>query len=139
MLQISQEIYSHFNLLMANRNVPPAKRDNYKKWLRYYLDFCKKYRFDESKNESLSPFINKLQEKHQSTDQQDQASHAVNLYNPSNLNDLNSSVKENNPDYDKRLPNKDKPSIKQNEPSRSVQVGNLKEQSNSDNLKEPDN
>ncbi|MGR3218843.1 MAG: hypothetical protein ACUZ8H_03370, partial [Candidatus Anammoxibacter sp.] len=76
---------------------------------------------------SLPDFIEKLQEKHQSYSQQNQASHAVNLYyflfrpipknNPSDFNDLNNSVKENNHDYNKRLPDKERPSISQIEPA----------------------
>ena len=41
----------------------------YKKWLRYYLDFCHKYNHEFSVKKSLAHYINKLKEKSQ-TDQQ---------------------------------------------------------------------
>jgi len=37
----------------------------YKKWLRYYPDFCRKYDFGQSDRKSLTPFIDKLKEKKQ--------------------------------------------------------------------------
>jgi hypothetical protein len=45
----------------------------YKKWLRYYLDFCQKYNHPISTKESLGAFIKKLQQKNQTLD-------AVSLY-----------------------------------------------------------
>ena len=48
MLQIPQEIYTKFNLLLGNRNIRRSEHDNFKKWLRYYFDFCKKYKHPES-------------------------------------------------------------------------------------------
>lgn len=79
MLQIPQEINTEFNLLLDNRHIPKSEHNNFRKWLRYYLDFCKKYRFDGSKKECLSHFIKKLQEKHQSVNQQNQASYSITL------------------------------------------------------------
>jgi hypothetical protein len=35
------------------------------KWLRYYLDFCTKYSFEWSKNDSMSAFLINLQNKNQ--------------------------------------------------------------------------
>ncbi len=48
--------------------------------MRYYLDFYHKYGFSHSKRESLSQFIKKLQEKHQTQAQQKQADYAISLY-----------------------------------------------------------
>ena len=50
------------------------------RWLRYYLDFCLKYKFNQSDKESLSHFMNKLQEKNQTDQQQEQASDAAATY-----------------------------------------------------------
>jgi len=36
---------------------------HYRKWLRYYLDFCQKYGFRQSDTKSLPHFIKKLKEK----------------------------------------------------------------------------
>jgi hypothetical protein len=48
-------------------------RNYYKKWLRYYLDFCQKYKQPISTKESLQQFIKKLQEKNQTPERQKQA------------------------------------------------------------------
>ncbi len=94
-------------MIPGNRNIPKSEHNNFKKWLRYYFDFCKKYNHLESKDESLSSFIKKLQKKCQSTDQQKQASYAITLY----YSLLRSDCKNSLPDFDERLPDKDKPSI----------------------------
>ena len=52
----------------------------YQKWLRYYLDFCRKYNFPQTQCGSLTHFLVKLQEKKQTKTQQDQASHSISLY-----------------------------------------------------------
>ena len=52
----------------------------YQKWLRYYLDFCRKYNFPQTQCGSLTHFLVKLQEKKQTKAQQDQASHSISLY-----------------------------------------------------------
>ena len=137
MFQVSQEINNSYNLLLDNRNIPKSEQGNFRKWLRYYLDFCRKYNHTESNNESLTFFINKLQEKHQSSNQQKQASFAVTLYyfsltRPDYKNSLS--------DFDNKLPDKDKPAIKQSLSSRSTQNNIPKEQVNtldSKNRKNP--
>ena len=53
---------------------------NYLKWLRYYLDFCHKYGFNASDPRSLSGFVRKLEEKKQTSAQQEQAGKAVHIY-----------------------------------------------------------
>jgi integron integrase len=50
------------------------------KWLRYYLDFCQKYRFRESSTRSLPNFIGKLKERGQTDIQQKQANEAIHIY-----------------------------------------------------------
>jgi len=52
----------------------------YQKWLRYYLDFCRKYNFPQTQCRSLTHFLVKLQEKKQMKAQQDQASNSISLY-----------------------------------------------------------
>ncbi len=78
-LIIPQETNSKFNLILINNGVPLREHNNFRKWLRCYLDFCRKYHFTESKNETLSHFIKKLQEKRQTVTQQKQASNAISL------------------------------------------------------------
>ena len=154
LLQISQEIYNNFNLLLNNRNIPNNEQYDFRKWLRYYLDFCKKYNHSESKKENLPLFIKKLQEKHQSSNQQKQASYAITLYHSlirsdsknsfPDSKDSNISVNENITNYNKNLSptriiltkadkllsvhlsDKDKHLNKQCKPSQSVQSNNSK-------------
>jgi len=52
----------------------------YRKWLRYYLDFCQKYGFIQSDTKSLPHFIKKLKEKKQTDLQQKQAADAIYIY-----------------------------------------------------------
>ena len=80
MIQIPQKILTPFESLLVQRAIPKTYHLNYKKWLRYYLDFCFKYHHHPSKKISLPHFIEKLQDKQQSVQQQKQASDAVSLY-----------------------------------------------------------
>ena len=80
MIQIPQKILMPFESILGQREIPKNYHLNYKKWLRYYLDFCYKYQHNPSNKISLPHFINKLQDKKQSVQQQKQASDAVSLY-----------------------------------------------------------
>jgi hypothetical protein len=40
---------------------PKENHGLYKKWLRYYLDFCEKYKLPARQKESLPGFLGKLQ------------------------------------------------------------------------------
>ena len=59
---------------------PPTIVPNYRKWLRYYLDFCQKYDFEPSDSNSLPHFIDILRQKRQSDVLRKQAFHTVTLY-----------------------------------------------------------
>jgi len=59
-----------YDELLVKKAVPDRSHFLYKKWLRYYLDFCHKYRFESSKRENLSGFLNKLKDKKQNKGQQ---------------------------------------------------------------------
>ncbi|KAF0184024.1 MAG: integron integrase [Nitrospirae bacterium] len=60
--------------------MPVSRHADYKKWLRYYLDFRSKYSLPDSKSEHVRLFIEKLQKKNQSPEQQKQAAHALSLF-----------------------------------------------------------
>ena len=64
---------------MAN-NISVNIRGHYTKWLRFYLDFCSKYRHDANNAESIIAFQKKLLEKRQSERQRQKAAHAIRLY-----------------------------------------------------------
>jgi integron integrase len=80
MLTIPSALQTQFEVCLRNKALPKHTHGLYKKWLRYYLDFCQKYHFPPGHEDSLGPFLNKLQEKKQTTAQQHQASHAITLY-----------------------------------------------------------
>jgi len=80
MLTIPPETLTLFVALMEKRTVPSIQHNFYKKWLRYYLDFCAKYRVPDSSSKSLTQFLAKLREKKQTDEQIKQAAHAVSVY-----------------------------------------------------------
>jgi len=73
MIPIPQNINTLYSALLIQKAVPDKYHPYYRKWLRYYLDFCQKYGFIQSDTKSLPHFIKKLKEKKQSDQQQDQA------------------------------------------------------------------
>jgi integron integrase len=77
---IPLQLQAEYEALLRNRLVPTGLHPLYKKWLRFYLDFCRKYRFSETERISLEHFLQKLQEKNQTDLQQQQASHAIMLF-----------------------------------------------------------
>ena len=80
MLAIPSALQTKFEEHLRNKTIQNSLHGVYKKWLQYYLDFCRKYHFPPIHKESLSRFILKLQEKKQTTAQQEQASIAITLY-----------------------------------------------------------
>jgi len=80
MLDIHSALLEQFEEYLQNKPIPNSSRGAYKKWLRYYLDFCRRYNFPPIRKESLPHFIRKLQEKKQTKVQQEQAVKAITLY-----------------------------------------------------------
>ncbi len=80
MLSLPKAIISAYDAILIQKQVPIQQRGAYKKWLRFYLDFCDKYNFNTSKSVSLSAFIDKLQSKGQGAVLCDQAKQAVIIY-----------------------------------------------------------
>jgi len=80
MLPIPPEVLARFDSALREKAVPTPLHNYYKKWLRYYLDFCEKYGHPHLSKESLGHFVRKLQEEKQTPSQQKQASDAISLY-----------------------------------------------------------
>ena len=80
MLNIPAALFTKYNLLLNKKSVSVSVHNNYKKWLRFYLDFCHKYCHRYADRESLKHFMLKLHEKNQSTAMQEEAAKAVSLY-----------------------------------------------------------
>jgi integron integrase len=80
MLNIPPDLLGRFLAALEERSVPSAQHSYYRKWLRYYLDFCDKYRLEAASPKSQAQFLDKLQEKKQAAWQIEQAAHAVSLF-----------------------------------------------------------
>jgi len=80
MINIPSDLRVLYDALLKESKIPPTYQYHYKKWLRYYLDFCNKYHFNPSEVSNVPQFINKLEGKRQTAQQQKQASLAVSLY-----------------------------------------------------------
>jgi integron integrase len=80
MLDIPADILAQYTAVLAQRSVPPPHHGYYRKWLRYYLDFCSTRHLPDSRQERARLFLAKLQEKKQTPEQQKQAAQAVALY-----------------------------------------------------------
>jgi hypothetical protein len=80
MLPIPDTILARFNEVLKQRKVHESFHAYYRKWLRYYLDFCSKYPPPEDKSERVRYFIEKLKSKKQTSQQCTQAAHVVSLF-----------------------------------------------------------
>lgn len=80
MLPVPVPILNRFDAILEKRAVAPKQRADYKKWLRYFLDFCTKYPVPEARPDQVRLFIDKLRTKRQTPFQQNQATHAVSLF-----------------------------------------------------------
>ena len=63
MLPIPPRLEAQFEDHLRKNGVPKQNHGLFKKWLRYYLDFCDKYQFPATRKESLPEFLGKLREK----------------------------------------------------------------------------
>ena len=79
-MPIPPELQVQFEEHLAKRLIPNGLHGVYKKWLRYYLDFCQKYHLPAARAQGLPRFIQKLQERKQTNAQQEQATNAIKLY-----------------------------------------------------------
>ncbi len=80
MKQIPSNIKVLYDAHLKNKAISKSAHFHYRKWLRYYLDFCDKYHLNELKKEHLVQFIKKLKDKKQTAQQQKQAYHAISLF-----------------------------------------------------------
>jgi hypothetical protein len=80
MLPIPDAVISRYEYILKNREVAVDRFSDYRKWLRYFLDFRTKYQLPDSKAEQVRQFNEKLREKKQTEQQRQQAIHAVFLF-----------------------------------------------------------
>ena len=77
---IPDDILTRFDAVLKKRAVSIRLHADYRKWLRYYLDFKGKYTLPDSRSDHVRLFIEKLQKKNQTPRQRRQAAHALSLY-----------------------------------------------------------
>jgi hypothetical protein len=80
MLKIPESVITGFSSFLNEKNIPVTSHNYCLKWLKYYLDYCHKYRFDYLNPVSLPNFLNKLKEKKQTGIQQKQAHESIGLF-----------------------------------------------------------
>ena len=80
MLPIPQQCSARSDRALLKGAVPVRFHVHYRKWLRYFLDFCRKYPPPDIKSEQIRLFIEKLRSKNQNPQQCSQAAHAISLY-----------------------------------------------------------
>ena len=80
MKKLPEVFQTAFRKKLREEGVAQREFPDHLKWLRYYLDFCYKYRHPLGEAESLEPFLRKLVSKRQSIEQQRQAAASVDDY-----------------------------------------------------------
>jgi len=80
MEMIPADVLERFSVVLKKGAVPISSHAEYRKWLRYFLDFGNKYPLPESRSEQVRLFVQKLREEKQGPEQQAQAAHAVSLF-----------------------------------------------------------
>jgi site-specific recombinase XerD len=80
MIHIPHSVFILYEAALNKREIPCSHFADYKKWMRYYLDFCVKHVTTANKSERKQLFLTKLAEKKQNNEQMKQAAHAVSIY-----------------------------------------------------------
>lgn len=80
MQTIPPDILARFDSILKQRNVPPGSRSEYRKWLRYFLDFRAKYPEAGERSVQVKQFSDKLRSKGQTDRQLEQAADAVSFF-----------------------------------------------------------
>ena len=80
MQTIPTDILKHFSAVLEKRAVPATSYADYRKWLRYYIDFRSRYTLPDARSEQVRMFVQKLQEKGKTSEQQNQAAQALSLF-----------------------------------------------------------
>ena len=80
MIAVTNAVITQYDSILKRQEIPVAQYADYKKWLRFFLDFCAKYPETNGEAVRLQPFLEKLWEKKQNEEQRKQAEHAITLY-----------------------------------------------------------
>jgi integron integrase len=80
MVRIPEGLRVKYDVWLEGQAVPAEERAAYRKWLRFYLDFCRKYGHGYAADSSLAPFLAKLTAKGQAQEALRQAAAAGSAY-----------------------------------------------------------
>ena len=80
MQPVPENLMATYSSILTARGIPPELHVHFKKWLRYFIDFCAKYQPAATQSEQARLFLEKLRSKKQSPFQCQQAAQAVSLY-----------------------------------------------------------
>ena len=80
MQPIPDDILKQFNAVLKQKAISSSLRDDYRKWLMYYLDFRVKYPPPDVKSEQVRLFIEKMRSKGKSGKSLYHAAHALSLF-----------------------------------------------------------
>jgi integron integrase len=80
MIKLPKALWDKFNDWLGRDRVDDNRHGEYRKWLRYYLDFCHKYSHGYVDERSLGLFVRKLETKGEHSSQVEEASCAVRMY-----------------------------------------------------------
>jgi hypothetical protein len=79
MRAVPDTVFRQYEEVLKRHGVPRNHYSNYRKWLRYFLDFRFKHLKSCEQSEQVRLFLGKLREKNQTEAQCQQAAHAVSL------------------------------------------------------------
>jgi len=80
MIQIPIAVFDEYGKFLETKKISADIQAEYKKWVRYYLDFCDKYPVPDSVHARMRLFAEKLLEKKQNNTKRQQAANALSLY-----------------------------------------------------------
>ncbi len=80
MILLPPHLLDQYRSFCSNSGIMDRDIADYLKWLRYFFDFCEKYKVTGDEEERSCQFIEKLIKKGQSEDKRQQALHALILY-----------------------------------------------------------
>lgn len=81
MLPLPNSVLNAYIVILQSHDIPVTQFTDYKRWLRYYLDFCSKYPASRNTSKQIGRFLEKLRHKKQTEAQSAQAAHAVSMFN----------------------------------------------------------
>ncbi len=91
MRKIPEKIEAIFCQRMQTAGIAYPLQQDYRKCLRFYLDFCSKYYLESTDRETPKQFMLKLNEKGQSAEKQKQAYQSIKVYLDIVANDISES------------------------------------------------